>query len=196
MRLGQLLAQAGVSTIVVMNSLAPELAGVQSAPLRPVPTALLTTLGLQTDLSLTLQTASVEVYTNAMFHGLVSSTLSGSTTPTPLFTSAANTGLVPANSTLTAGLAPASAFTLNVDGKSMPRSTSFGWAPTYQVGAVGAKATGTLTLHVFPWNGVLAFITLGLWTIVWLGFGIIQRLEWLFTGRRRAVAARHVRKDH
>ncbi|MHB1250523.1 MAG: glycosyltransferase [Acidimicrobiales bacterium] len=194
-RLGTLLAQAGISTIVVMNALAPELTGVQSVPLRPVPTALVTTLSLQTDLSLTLQTASVEVYANSMFHGLVSSTLSGSTTATPLFTSGSNSGLVPAHSTIVSGLAPASAFELDVDGKTIPRSTTYGWAPTYQVGAVGAKATGALTMHLFPWNGILAFITLALWTIVWLGFGIIQRLEWLFTGRRRAAVARHVRKE-
>jgi hypothetical protein len=26
-----------------------------------------------------------------------------------------------------------------------------------------------------------------MWGIVWLGFGWIHRLEWLFTGRRRRV---------
>jgi GT2 family glycosyltransferase len=194
-RLGQILAQAGISTIVVMNAAAPELAGVQSVPLRTVPTSLTTTLGLQTDLSLVLETASVEVYANSLFHGLVSSSLAGSTTSTPLFTSSSNAGLVPASSTVVAGVAPASAFTLDVDGKSAPRSVSYGWAPSYQVGAVGAKATGTLVLHQFPFNGILALITLGLWTVVWLGFGIIQQLEWMFTGRRRVVA-RHVKKDN
>ena len=194
-RLGQILAEAGISTIVVMNAAAPELTGVQSVPLRPVPTSLTTTLGLQTDLSLVLETASVEVYANSLFHGLVSSTLAGATSPTPLFTSSSNAGPVPASSTVVAGLAPASAFTLDVDGKVAPRSVSYGWAPTYQVGAVGAQATGTLVMHRFPFNGILALITLGLWTVVWLGFGIIQRLEWVFTGRRRVVA-RHVKKDN
>jgi len=36
-RLGRLLAPAGISTIVVMNSSAPELQGVQTVPLHPVP---------------------------------------------------------------------------------------------------------------------------------------------------------------
>ena len=40
-RLGQLLAPAGISTIVVMNSSAPELSGVQSVPLHPVPKVLI-----------------------------------------------------------------------------------------------------------------------------------------------------------
>jgi hypothetical protein len=51
-------------------------------------------------------------------------------------------------------------------------------------------------MHRFPWNGILAGVTLALWIIIWLGFGMIQRLEWLFTGRRRrVVVARHARKD-
>ena len=193
-RLGQILAEAGISTIVVMNAAAPELQGVQSVPLRAVPTSLTTALGLQIDLALELQTESVEVYANSMFHGLVTSTPQGSTTTTPLFTSSSNEGRVSANSTVVAGLAPAGAFALDVNGTSTPRSTSYGWAPTYRVGPVGANATGTLVLHQFPLNGILALFTMGLWTIVWLGFGIIQRLEWLFTGRRRVSVARHVKK--
>ena len=40
-------------------------------------------------------------------------------------------------------------------------------------------------MHQFPLNGLIALFTLGMWAIVWLGFGWVQRLEWLFTGRRR-----------
>jgi hypothetical protein len=40
-RLGELLAPAGISSIVVMNSSAPEIAGVQHVPLHPVPEVLL-----------------------------------------------------------------------------------------------------------------------------------------------------------
>jgi hypothetical protein len=50
-------------------------------------------------------------------------------------------------------------------------------------------------LRRFPLNGLLALVTLLLWTLVWLGFGVIARLEWLFTGRRQTVVARHARKE-
>ena len=194
-RLGAILAEAGISTIVVMNASAPELAGVQSVPLREVPASLTTTLGFQTDLSLVLQTSSVVVYSNSVFHGLVSSSAPGSSTSTPLFTSASNEGPVPANATVVAGLAPAGAFALDVNAKPTTRSVSYGWAPTYRVGAVSSSATGALVLRQFPLNGILALFTLSLWVIVWLGFGIIQRLEWVFTGRRRVETARHVKRD-
>lgn len=194
-RLGQLLAGLGVSTIVVMDSAAPELSGVQSVPLRRVPTTLTTSLSLQTDLSLVLETNSVQVYSNSKFHGLVVETLPGSTTPTPVFSSTSNSGAVASGATVIAGLAPASAFALIVNGKAAPRSTSYGWAPTYQVGAVGTSGTGELVLRQFPLNGLLAGLTLLLWIIIWLGFGMIQRLEWLFTGRRTVTTGRHARQD-
>ena len=49
-----------------------------------------------------------------------------------------------------------------------------------------SRVTG---LHQFPLNGLLAFFTLGLWLIMWLGFGLIARLEWLFTARRRTTGS-------
>jgi GT2 family glycosyltransferase len=194
-RLGQLLSTAGISTIVVMDASAPELSGVQSVPIREVPTDLTTALSLQTDLSLELQTNSVEVYSNSMFHGLVSETTPGSTTPTPVFASASNSGAISSNARVVAGLAPASAFELEVNGRAAPRTTSFGWAPTYKVGTLASGATAHLVLRRFPLNGLLALVTLLLWTLVWLGFGVIARLEWLFTGRRQTVVARHARKE-
>jgi hypothetical protein len=106
-----------------------------------------------------------------------------------------NSGVVPANSTVVAGLAPASAFALDVNGQPTKRTTSFGWAPTYSVGNVAPDSSAKLVLHQFPLNGILAGFTLSLWAIVWLGFGLVQRLEWLFTGRRRNVVARHARID-
>jgi GT2 family glycosyltransferase len=197
-RLGQLLAPAGISTIVVMDAGAPELSGVQSVPLHPVPVGLTTALSLQTDLSLELQTNSVEVFSNSMFHGLVSASPMTSGTAGPakaIFTPTSNSGAVAADTTVIAGLAPASAFALDVNGRPIPRTTSFGWAPTYEVGSVSSSATGQLVLHQFPLNGILAGFTLSLWAIVWLGFGLVQRLEWLFTGRRRSVVARHARTE-
>ena len=79
-RLGQLLAPAGISTIVVMNSAAPELSGVQSSPMRHVPGMLMSALASQSDLSLELQTSSVEVFSNSLFHGIYAESKPGSTT--------------------------------------------------------------------------------------------------------------------
>jgi len=54
-----------------MNSGAPELAGVQNVPLRSAPGVMATALNDQSDLSLVLQTPSVEVFSNSLFHGIV-----------------------------------------------------------------------------------------------------------------------------
>ena len=192
---GSCCRRRGIWTIVVMDASAPELAGVQSVPLRGVPTSLTTALSLQTDLSLVLQTDSVEVYSNSMFHGLVSETTPGSTTPTPVFAATSNSGAISSNAKVVAGLAPASAFELEVNGRAAPRTVSSGWAPTYKVGTLATGATAKLVLHRFPLNGLLALVTLLLWTLVWLGFGVIARLEWLFTGRRQATVARDARRE-
>jgi len=93
-----------------------------------------------------------------------------------------------------AALAPAGAFALIVDGKPAPRTTYGTWTPYYSVASV-AHPTGTIALRQFPLNGLIALFTLGMWAIVWLGFGWVQRLEWLFTGRRRRVTATHARDD-
>jgi hypothetical protein len=196
-RLGQLLAPAGISTIVVMNTSAPELADVQSVPLRSVPLNLVAALSRQTDLSLELQTRSVEVFSNSLFHGIVAQSSVTSTTGwVPVLNGTFLSGPVSSGATVIAGFAPASAFALDVNGSSAARHTSFGWVPTYQVGSYHEVATGRLVLHRIPWNGLLALLTLGLWTLVWLGFGWVQRLEWLFTRRQRtAPSARHARRE-
>jgi len=93
-----------------------------------------------------------------------------------------------------AGLAPAGAFSLDVNGIPSPRSTQGTWTPFYQVGNHAQTPTAKLVLHQFPLNGLLALFTLALWAVVWLGFGWIQRLEWIFTARRRELAVvRHRR---
>jgi hypothetical protein len=48
----------------------------------------------------------------------------------------------------------------------------------------------------FPLNGLLATLTLGMWLVVWLGFGWMQRFEWLFTRRSRtAPVPRHAKTE-
>lgn len=189
-RLGLLLAKMGVSTIVVMNASSPELAGVQTVPLRPIASTLSSALRMQSDLSLKLKTTSFQVYGNTMFAGLIYATSNGSI-PVPVV---ANIGIpghlkMPpsTNVQVVAGLAPAGAFALSVNGKTVPRTTAEGWTPKYQVGSVHGNENVEIVLHQFPLNGLLALFTLGLWAIVWLGFGWVHRVEWLFNRRHRRV---------
>ena len=196
-RLGQLLSPAGVSTIVVMNSSAPELQGVQTVPLHAVPKVLLSSLARQSDLSLVLQTRSVEVFSNSLFRGIVTMTTNDSNQPVPVFTSTTNSGPLASNAVVTAGLAPASAFILNVNGQPTSRTIDHTWTPSFEVGSYPSTPTGQLVLRRLPWNGALALVTLLMWTLVWLGFGWVHRLEWLFTGRRRSTTApRHAKAEH
>jgi len=142
-RLGRLLAPAGISTIVVMNSSAPELQGVQTVPLHPVPSVLLTALGRQSDLSLELQTKSVEVFSNSLFHGIVSESVAGTPAPTPVFSSTSNTGPVIVGATVQAGVAPASAFGLNVNGQPASRAIDLLWTPIFHVSATASGGVAT-----------------------------------------------------
>jgi hypothetical protein len=193
-RLGQLLAPAGISTIVVMSAAAPEIAGVQSVPLHPAPASLLRALGRQTDLSLELHTSSVEVYSNSLFHGLIAQHTSSGYVPE--LGQLGVLGPVLSGGTMDVALAPSSAFTLLVNGKAVPRQTHDGWAPSYAVGNYSTTPSARLVLDRLPLNGLLALFTLLLWATVWLGFGWLTRFEWLFTRRtRRQTAARHAKKD-
>ncbi len=192
-RLGQLLAPAGISTIVVMSAAAPEISGVQSVPLHPVPASLTAALGRQTDLSLELHTDSVEIFSNSLFHGLVSQTSASGLVPA--LGGAGIAGPVYSAGVVESGLAPASAFSLEVDGHAARRQVFDGWAPSYQVGTYSGIPVAKLVLHRLPLNGLLALVTLVLWATVWLGFGWVQRFEWLFTRRSRRAAARHARRN-
>ena len=191
--LGQLLASAGVSSIVVMNSAAPEVAGVQQVPLRAVPVDLIEALTRQTDLSLELQTTSVEVFANSLFHGVVSQrTSSGSLTPV-LSTLGVAGPLAPGGDVI-AGLAPASAFDLLVNGVAASRVASpTTWTGEYQVTATSSAPVGQIVLHRFPWNGLLAGLTLLVWLCVATGFGG-RRLNQLVQ-LRAAPTGRHARRD-
>jgi hypothetical protein len=200
-RLGQLLAPAGISTIVVMNSSAPELQGVQTVPLHPVPSVLLTALARQSDLSLELQTKSVEVFSNSLFRGIVSESVAGEKVPTPVFSSTSNSGPVIAGATVQAGFAPASAFALNIDGQATSRAIDHLWTPIFQVSATAGQGDNRgplaqIVLRHLPLNALLAAFTLLMWALVWLGFGWVHRLEWIFTGRRRAAHSRRTKELH
>ena len=186
--LGSLLAPAGISAIVVVNAQAPQVPGQQTSIVRPATAAVIAALNAQTGLALELSSPSDAVYANVNYTGLYSEGLKKGSQRS-IFSAARPAGPVQPGDTVRIGLAPASAFSLDVNGRPAPRSTTAGWAPTYYVGTSARHARATVTLHQFPLNGLLAFFTLGLWLIMWLGFGLIARLEWLFTARRRTTGS-------
>lgn len=150
--------------------------------MHPVPSVLLTALARQNDLALVLHTRSVEVFSNSLFHGIVSMRVPLGKAPIPVLSSTSNQGPLVSGATVVAGLAPASAFTLNVNGQATSRTTEGTWTPFYQLGHYQGTPTGQLVLHQFPLNALLGLFTLAIWGIMWLGFGWVHRLEWLFTG--------------
>ncbi len=189
--LGQLLAPAGISAIVVMDASTPQLAGVESSPVRPLPATLVPSLNAQTDLALELTTSNVQVYANAQFSGIVRERASKASPWVSVLSPITHSGSLIGGGQVESGTAPAGSFSLVVNGHALPRTTLDGWAGSYLVPASAKSVVGTLTLHEFPWNGLLALFTLSMWSIIWLGFGWVHRLEWLFTGRRRT--GRHSR---
>ncbi len=188
--LGQLLAPAGISTIVVMQSAAPQLEGVQSSPVEAVPGNLLPALNQQVDLSLTLSSPAVEVFSNAEFNGVVRARSSTGQPWHSVLGALGVPGTVTPGTTLEAGYAPASAFSLRVTGDRVTKSVLDGWAPSFSLAPTSNKSSAVLVMRRFPWNGILAGVTLLLWLVVGLGFGWITRFEWLFTGRQSARRGR------
>ncbi len=202
-QLGQLLAPAGISSIVVMSSAAPTLNGLQVSTPNPPPANLLPSLRRQNDLMVAAHSPGVEVFTNTTFHGIIaerSSPLPSTVTSanpdsvvgwTPALDFEARTGTVKAG-TVVAGMSPASAFELRVNGKDTPRSVSLSWAPVFDTPA----GTATLVLHQLPLNAVFATITLGLWASFLLGFGALEFLASLDKRRtRRRPVARAAAPD-
>ena len=94
-----------------------------------------------------------------------------------------------------AGVAPADAFSLVVSGHALAATSRDGWAGVYHVPAGTGTLNARLVVRRFPWNGILAGTTLFVWVVMWLGFGWVSRLEWLFVGRRRGRRARGRRRE-
>ena len=163
-RLGQLLAPAGVSSIVVMNTAAPEVAGVQKVPRRTAPTNLVEALNRQVDLSLVLQTRWVEVFANSMFHGVVAqSTSSGGLTPV-LGAARARPGRSPRARTSSRAWPRRARSGSRSNGLPAPRAASTSWA-----GVVsgrrddGASPPAWSSSTASPGTGCLAALTLLAW---------------------------------
>jgi len=190
--LGQLLAPSGVASIVVMNAAAPTIEGFQSSTSTPTPSALVTSLERQSDLALIAQTGGVYVFQNLRFHGILASRAApvgaGESTSSsdsvadwhPVLDFGYRSGSLPGG-TVVAGMSPATAFALHVKGVAVPRSGRLGWAATYET----SPGVGSLVLHQFPLNGLLALVTLGLWVSFASGFGTIEMYEIVTGGRRK-----------
>lgn len=188
--LGKLLAPAGIATIVVVSSSSPTLAGVSSGQLAPPPAGLTLALNAQSDLALELQTPDVAIYGNGAFAGLVRAKNPATGVVSAAFTDQGNQGLVQPGLVYSAGLAPAGAWALEINGKAATRLTHGTWYPHF-TSSITTTQSGELVMHQFPWNGLIALFTLGLWIVVWLGFGTLQRLETVTTPK--AGRGRHAR---
>ncbi len=187
---GRLLAPAGISDIVVMTASVPPLAGLQSAVTMAPPASLLEGLDRQSDLALVSKSNGLLIYSNTQFHGIVAqraNPLNEDTTSSqadsvsdwsPVLRDDTLAGDVSSGHVI-AGLAPSSAFALEVNGHAVTRHTRLGWVAAYETS--GGK--GQIVLHQFPLNGLLALFTVALWGLYLLGFGGSERLSEM-TGRR------------
>jgi GT2 family glycosyltransferase len=204
-RLGQLLAPAGISDIVVMTAAAPTLPNLQSVAADPPPANLLPSLRRQSDLSFEAHSPGVTIFANAQFHGIIAQRtrpISSATTSSdfdsvqgwqPVLDYGYKSGPV-REGTVLAGLTPAGAFDLKVNGHDVARGESLGGVPTFATRAGNA----VLVLHQLPINGVMALVTLLMWSAFGLGFGALELLERLTRRRRtptRGLLARRLTPD-
>jgi GT2 family glycosyltransferase len=209
-RLGNLLAPAAVRYVVVLTSIAPEIAGEQSPAGYPVPADLLPVLGRQLDLQPVLSGTGITVYANAAWipqraevPGRAGSTLPVASpqaaspgTPVVPGVRPVLSGPVASRSfqgPLTAGsvfssAAPSGDWQLvSGSGATVPRSDSFGWASRYAV-ATATKATLLFEDGFLPlWAGLFSSVA---WTLALAALIDRRRLrrEWERVGRPRTLA--------
>ncbi|MEI8148900.1 MAG: hypothetical protein WCG62_07460, partial [Actinomycetes bacterium] len=192
---GRLLAPAGISDIVVMTASVPPLAGLQSSVTMPPPASLLQGLDRQSDLALVSKSSGLLIYSNTQFHGIVaeranplnedvtSSQADSVRDWSPVLRGDTLAGTVSSGYVI-AGLAPSSAFALEVNGHAVTRHTRLGWVASYET----SGGQGQIVLHQFPLNGLLALFTVALWGLYLLGFGGSERLGEI-TGRRHRTSS-------
>ena len=207
-RLGSLVAPAGVRYVVVLTSVAPEIAGEQSPTSYPVPAGLLPSLGRQLDLQPVLTGTGITVFANAAWvpqraevagrpgAATVAASSVGVTPGTPVVpdASAVLPGPVADRSyqgplaagTVFASLAPAGDWQLtDGSGRVATRSPAFSWAARY---AVPARTIGTLRFE----DGVLPLV-IGVFSILAWALALAAlvdrrriRREWERVGRPRS----------
>jgi hypothetical protein len=168
-------------------------ADLQTAPSYPTPARFEQTLANQRDMALVANSGGISIWSNSAFYGLVASlsqplandrhlTPGEQVSATPLNLTwgvhspiSGNRFLVP--------LAPSSAWSLEIDGHAVARHTVLGWIGEFDGGTTG-MSTGTLVLHQVPLNALFALLTLGLWGVVAISFGHVERMETMFRTRR------------
>jgi hypothetical protein len=200
--LGRLLAAAGIGNVVVVTSTAPGLGGAQQPIELPPPAALEPALLDQRDLQQVQGNGGALVFDNKSSHGIISTrtepldpsasagTPAGSRLWLPTLRSSSWTGKVPAG-VLLAELAPAGDFTATVDGRSVPRSSAYGWAASWTAPAGNAA----ISLDAPPFNAVLAALVLALWFLAAAAIIGLDRFSRLWAWLRRRPAATSVIED-
>jgi len=194
-RLGQLLAPAGISAIVVPTSVAPNLPGTQSSAPTPPPQGVLTSLGQQRDLvevpggsgALVFESrlAMSQVATRALPLKPASSTSQTATISgwSPLSLTNPLAGPVPAGAKgLFVGLAPAGDFSITGTTGATP---AFGWA----TGATTTAPAVSVSLDVLPFSGLVNLAMVAAWFGV--GLALLGRHRWLDWWWRRARRPAH-----
>jgi hypothetical protein len=92
---------------------------------------------------------------------------------------------------LLAALAPAGDFTATVDGRSLTRSSAYGWAASWRVPAGNAA----LSLDAPPLNAILAALVLALWLLVVVAIIGVDRLTSMAAWLRRRPRTDGVARD-
>jgi len=196
-RLGQLLAPAGVTAIVVPISISPYLPGTQSAQLTPPPAGVLASLAQQRDLVevpggsgavvFESRLAMSQVATRALPLRPASSPSQTATVTgwTPLSLENPLTGTVPSGAKgLFVGLAPAGDFSIS---GATGTTSAFGWA----TGATTNATKVSVSLDVLPWSGLVNLAMVAAWFGVALA--LLGRHRWLDWWWRRARHPAHGR---
>jgi hypothetical protein len=207
-QLGRLLAPASVRYVVVLTSIAPEIAGEQTPTSYPVPADLLPALGRQLDLQPVLSGTGITVFANAAWVPQRAEVPGrpGSAPPSvsPLAT-VPWTPLVPGAQPVLAGAAASRSFQgpltrgtlfssaapsgdwdlVTGSGATATRTDSFGWASRY---AVPSATTGTLRFDDGVWPLLAGVFSLVAWGVALAALIDRRRLrrEWERVGRPRS----------
>ncbi len=197
-RLGRLLAGAGVRYVVVLDGVAPSMVGTQPTSVSaPPPPGLLEDLLQQGDLRVVPGQMGVQVFENAAFVPVTAAR--GAPLPAgprwtfpgpadvvgwrPALSARGATGAAvgPVTSgTVYAGYAPAGSFSLQTGGHTSARRPAFGWAAQYATGA----GTASLSFTNIPYVPAAVLLEVALW--VTLALALLGRSRW---GWRRPAGA-------
>ncbi|HXR54335.1 MAG TPA: glycosyltransferase [Acidimicrobiales bacterium] len=206
--LGRLLAPAAIRYVVVIETLAPTVVGVQSAPSYPVPADLLAGLAQQADLRQIPGGEGFVVFTNTaalperasrpggpvLGRGATKGPAAGIALPAQgdltgwrdaLRGPSGSEGFFGAveSGTVYAAMAPGGDWQLSVDGTGAHASSAFGWGAQFEVAKGGS---GALRFAGVPLAGLGGLVELLLWLVV---VGVLIDRRFAIRARLRALAA-------